>query len=148
MGAAIDAARVDGITTMAFGDLFLEDIRRYREEHLRGTGIAPLFPLWKRPTVALAKEMIAVGLRARITCIDPKALPHSFVGRDFDATLLADLPSRVDPCGENGEFHTFTWDGPMFRHPVRVEVGEVVERESFLFADLVPAARGTLGASA
>ncbi len=148
MGTAIETARADGIVTMAFGDLFLEAIRRYREERLRGTGLAPLFPLWKRPTRELAEEMIAVGLRARITCIDPKVLAPSFAGREFDTTLLADLPDRVDPCGENGEFHTFAWDGPMFRHPIRVEGGEIVERDGFVFADLIPVAQAPLGATA
>jgi uncharacterized protein (TIGR00290 family) len=139
MSNALDGARADGIEAVAFGDLFLADIRRYREEKLAGTGLRPLFPLWQRPTRALAHEMIACGLRARITCVDPRVLAASFAGREFDAALLADLPPSVDPCGENGEFHTFAWDGPMFRHPVRVRPGEVLERDGFVFADLVPA---------
>ena len=139
MSAALDEARADGVEGVAFGDLFLEDIRRYREEKLAGTGLRPIFPLWQRPTRALAEEMIAGGLRARITCIDPRVLPPTFAGRAFDADLLADLPGSVDPCGENGEFHTFAWDGPMFRHPIPIELGEVVERDGFVFADLLPA---------
>jgi diphthamide synthase (EF-2-diphthine--ammonia ligase) len=124
---------------VAFGDLFLADIRSYREERLRGTGLEPLFPLWGRPTRELAAEMIGMGLRAALTCVDPKALSPAFAGRDFDAALLADLPPGVDPCGENGEFHTFAWDGPMFRRPVPVSRGEVVARDGFVFADFLPA---------
>jgi uncharacterized protein (TIGR00290 family) len=139
MSAALDDARADGVEGVAFGDLFLADIRRYREEKLAGTGLRPIFPLWQRPTRTLAEEMIACGLRARITCVDPRVLPASFAGRAFDADLLAELPPSVDPCGENGEFHTFAWDGPMFRHPVSVRTGEVVERDGFVFVDLLPA---------
>jgi uncharacterized protein (TIGR00290 family) len=138
MAGAVRQALADGVTHVAFGDLFLEDIRRYREERLRGTGIAPLFPLWGRDTRALAREMIAGGLRARITCVDPRKLAASFAGRSFDDALLADLPSGIDPCGENGEFHTCVLDGPMFRHPVPARPGETVERDGFVFADLVP----------
>ena len=138
MSRALAAARREGIGAVAFGDLFLEDVRRYREEKMRGTGLRPLFPLWGRPTPALAREMVASGLRARLTCVDPRALAPSFAGRAFDAELLAELPAGVDPCGENGEFHTFAWDGPMFRRPVAVRPGEVVEREGFVFADLLP----------
>jgi uncharacterized protein (TIGR00290 family) len=137
MGAALVRARAAGITVVAFGDLFLEDIRRYREEKLAGTGLAPIFPLWKRPTDVLARDMIRGGLRARLTCVDPKQLPATFAGREFDAALLAALPQSADPCGERGEFHTFAYDGPMFRHPVPVRTGEVVEREGFVFADLL-----------
>ena len=125
--------RIDAI---AFGDLFLEDIRAYREKQLAGTGLEPLFPVWQLPTRALALEMIASGLRAKITCIDPKVLPREFAGREFDAALLRDLPASVDPCGENGEFHSFVYDGPMFRSPVLIEAGEIVERDGFVFADL------------
>ena len=125
---------------VAFGDLFLEDVRRYREERLAPTGLRPLFPLWGRPTPALAEEMIASGLQARLTCVDPRAVPASLAGRAFDRALLADLPPGVDPCGERGEFHSFTWAGPMFRHPVPVRVGAVVSREGFVFADLLPEA--------
>jgi uncharacterized protein (TIGR00290 family) len=138
MGKALEGARAAGIEAVAFGDLFLEDVRRYREDRLRGTGIAPLFPLWGRPTAALAEEMIAAGLRARLTCVDPRALPASFAGRAFDRGLLSDLPPGVDPCGERGEFHSFAWDGPMFAHPVPVQRGAVVERDGFVFADLLP----------
>lgn len=127
----------EGIETMAFGDLYLADVRAYREKQLAGTGIEPIFPVWNIPTDALAREMVRSGVRAKLTCVDPRILPASFAGRDFDDALLADLPSGVDPCGENGEFHTFVYDGPMFRQPVPVEVGEVVERDGFVFADLV-----------
>ena len=141
MTIALDRAKGDGIARMAFGDLFLEDIRRYREDKLRGTGIEPLFPLWQIPTAALAREMIAGGLKAHLTCVDPKALSRDFAGRAFDSMLLEDLPASVDPCGERGEFHTFAHDGPMFWPPVPVRVGEVVERDGFVFADLLPAGR-------
>jgi uncharacterized protein (TIGR00290 family) len=137
MARAMAAARAEGVEAIAFGDLYLEDIRRYREEKLAPTGLRPLFPLWGRPTASLAEEMIAGRLCARITCVDPRVLDPSFAGRSFDRALLADLPSGVDPCGENGEFHTFAWDGPMFRSPVRVTTGEVVVRDGFVFCDLV-----------
>jgi diphthamide synthase (EF-2-diphthine--ammonia ligase) len=124
---------------VAFGDLFLEDIRAYRERQMAPTGLDCHFPLWGRPTPELAQEMIASGFRARIACVDPSALPASFAGREFDAGLLADLPPSVDPCGENGEFHTFVWDGPLFSKPVKIQSGEVVTRDGFVFADLLPA---------
>ena len=137
MGAAVAGFVDAGFTHVAFGDLFLEDVRRYREERLAGSGLAPLFPIWKtRTTVDLACEMIAAGLEARLTCVDPKRLDRSFAGRAFDAALLEALPEGVDPCGENGEFHTFACAGPMFRHPIGVQVGEVVDRDGFVFADL------------
>jgi uncharacterized protein (TIGR00290 family) len=139
MGRAVEEAKARGVTGVAFGDLFLEDIRRYRERQMTGTGLRLLFPLWGRPTAALAREMLDAGLRARITCVDPRVLPPSFAGREFDRQLLTDLPPLVDPCGENGEFHTFAWNGPMFRHPVPVRGGEVVTRDAFVFADLLPA---------
>jgi len=139
MGASIAAARAQGVRGVAFGDLFLGDIRRYRERQMASTGLAPVFPLWQRPTNTLAREMLAGGLRATLTCVDPRALAPSFAGRAFDASLLADLPPGVDPCGENGEFHTFAWDGPMFEAPVPVRKGDVVERDGFVFADLLPA---------
>lgn len=139
-----DRAIRDGIDAMAFGDLFLADIRAYREKQLQGTGLEPLFPVWHLPTRELAANMIQSGLRAKITCIDPKILPRESAGREFDAAFLADLPSTVDPCGENGEFHSFVYDGPMFRTPVRVELGEVVERDGFVFADLVAPAPATI----
>jgi len=138
MAAALAEARADGIEAVAFGDLFLEDIRRYREERMASTGLRPLFPLWGRPTRALAEEMIDGGLQARLTCVDPRALDASFAGRAFDHDLLSALPPGVDPCGERGEFHSFAWDGPMFDHPIPVVGGAVVEREGFVFADLLP----------
>ncbi len=136
MEAAMARAKREGIDGIAFGDLFLEDIRRYREEKLRETGISAIFPIWGIPTGELAREMIGAGLRARLTCIDPKQISASFVGREFDAALLDDLPAGVDPCGERGEFHTFTYDGPMFREPVKIQLGETTERDGFVFADL------------
>jgi len=142
MAGALASARERGITAVAFGDLFLEDVRRYREERMAGTGLRPLFPLWGRPTRQLAEEMIALGQRAVLTCVDPRALARDFAGRAFDAALLRDLPDSVDPCGENGEFHSFAWDGPAFRRPVPVRAGEVVERDGFVFADLVPETDG------
>jgi len=138
MGAACAKAVAEGIEVMAFGDLFLEDVRAYRIEKLVGTGLRPLFPLWGRDTAALAREMTAGGLRAALTCVDPKALDVSFAGRAFNAALLADLPPSVDPCGERGEFHSFVWDGPMFSRPIPIQRGEVVERDGFVFADLLP----------
>lgn len=139
MAAACRAAVADGFTHVAFGDLFLEDVRRYREERLAGTGLVPIFPLWNRPTAALAREMIAGGLTARLTSVDPRAIPASFAGRAFDASLLADLPRTADPCGERGEFHTCVTGGPMFSAPISVTGGVVVERDGFVFADLLPA---------
>jgi uncharacterized protein (TIGR00290 family) len=139
MAEALSEARLRGVEAVAFGDLFLEDIRRYRESRMEGTGLVPLFPLWQRPTRALADEMLAGGLKAFLTCVDPRACPPAFAGRAFDRALLDELPASVDRCGENGEFHTFAWDGPMFRHPVAVRGGEVVERDGFVFADLLPA---------
>ena len=137
MRDAIVRAVTAGVTHCAFGDLFLQDVRAYREQALAGSGITPVFPLWGRETRALAEEMIAGGLRARLTCVDPRALPASFAGREFDAALLSELPHGVDPCGERGEFHSFAWDGPMFRTPIIVETGEVVTRDGFVFADLI-----------
>jgi uncharacterized protein (TIGR00290 family) len=138
MARALAEARAAGVEAVAFGDLFLEDVRRYREERMAPTGLRPLFPLWGRPTRALAEEMIDGGLRARLTCVDPKVLDPSFAGRAFDRGLLEALPPDVDPCGERGEFHSFAWDGPMFDRPVPVAVGEVVHRDGFVFADLLP----------
>ena len=135
MAAAMQKARAEGVTHMIFGDLFLEDIRRYREEKLAGTGITPVFPIWGFDTRRLAGEMVEAGLRAQLTCVDPKKLDSSFAGRVFDSQFLADLPAGVDPCGENGEFHTFAFEGPMFRAPVEIERGAVVERDGFVFAD-------------
>jgi uncharacterized protein (TIGR00290 family) len=136
MGVTIRQIVAEGFTHMAFGDLFLEDVRRYREQQLAATGLTPLFPLFGADTASLAREMIAAGLSARITCVDPKVLDRSFAGRTFDAALLADLPAGVDPCGERGEFHSFAYAGPMFRHPIPIEPGAVVERDGFVFADL------------
>ena len=142
MGAAVRAAVADGFTHVAFGDLFLPDIRRYREEHLAGSGLTPLFPLWEIPTRALAREMIAGGLRARIACVDTRVLDQRFVGRSFDDSLLDDLPATVDPCGENGEFHTCVYDGPMFHELMDLEPGHLESRSPFTWAEL------TLSASA
>lgn len=127
-----------GVMCMAFGDLFLQDIREYREKHLSGTGIVPLFPLWNKPTDKLADEMLASGLRAVITSVDPRKLPGHYVGREWSKTLLDELPATVDPCAENGEFHTVVVDGPMFRRPIQIQIGETVEREGFFFADVLP----------
>jgi uncharacterized protein (TIGR00290 family) len=134
-GACEDALR-RGIEAMAFGDLFLEDVRRYREERLRGTGLTPVFPVWAMETRRLAREMVDAGLRARIVCVDPKKLPAEFAGRELDADFLRDLPEGVDPCGENGEFHSFVYAGPMFREAVPIESGEIVTRDGFVFADV------------
>jgi uncharacterized protein (TIGR00290 family) len=139
MAATLETAKAEGVTHVVFGDLFLEDIRAYREEKLKGSGITPVFPLWGHPTAALAREMIAGGLEARLVCIDPKILPKSFAGRSFDAPLLSGLPHGVDPCGERGEFHTCVVAGPMFKNEIKVKSGEVVERDGFVFADLIPA---------
>jgi len=128
----------EGVQAIAFGDLFLADIRAYREKQIAGTGLEPIFPLWQLPTQELAADMLKAGLRAKITCIDPKVLSPGFAGRDFNSVFLEDLPATVDPCGENGEFHSFVYDGPMFRTPVAVQVGEIVERDGFVFADLQP----------
>ena len=136
MSEAIGRLRSDGVERMVFGDLFLEDIRAYREQRLRGTGITPEFPLWGRPTDRLAEDMIAAGLDARIVALDPRKLPARFAGRAFDRTLLAELPPGVDPCGERGEFHTCVVAGPMFDRPIPVRPGPVVERDGFVFADL------------
>lgn len=139
MRAAVRGFVDDGFTHVAFGDLFLEDVRRYREERLAGSGLAPLFPIWKtKSTAALAQDMIAAGLRATLTCVNPKQLDRAFAGRTFDQSLIGDLPPGVDPCGENGEFHSFAHRGPMFNHPIPVRLGEVVDRDGFVFADLVP----------
>jgi uncharacterized protein (TIGR00290 family) len=140
MADAVQQAVADGFDCIAFGDLFLEDIRRYREERLAGSGLTPLFPLFEADTPTLAHQMIACGLRARLTCVDPRALDRRFAGREFDAALLADLPAAVDPCGERGEFHTFAYDGPMFARPIDIEAGVVVDREGFVFQDLCFAA--------
>jgi diphthamide synthase (EF-2-diphthine--ammonia ligase) len=140
MRGAVARAVAEGFSHVAFGDLFLGDVRRYREERLAGTGLTPLFPLFGADTTALAREMIAAGLRARLTCVDPRQLDRAFAGRDFDAALVRELPPSVDPCGERGEFHSFAYAGPMFSRPILFEPGAIVERDGFVFADLTPRA--------
>jgi len=140
MSDAMAQARAEGVRHVVFGDLFLEDIRAYREKQLADCGMTPVFPVWGIETRRLAEDMLAGGLSGYLTCVDPRKLDRSFAGRRFDASLLADLPSGVDPCGENGEFHTFANAGPMFRETIPVEVGEILERDSFVFADLLPVA--------
>ncbi|HTU35615.1 MAG TPA: hypothetical protein VMF66_17555 [Candidatus Acidoferrum sp.] len=146
MGDAMARARADGVMHVVFGDLFLEDIRAYREQKLAGCGMAPVFPLWLKDTRRLAEEMIAGGLSAFLTCVDPRKLDRNFVGRCFDTQFLRELPPSVDPCGENGEFHTFANAGPMFSRGISVSPGEIVERDGFVFADLLPAVRATRSA--
>ncbi len=137
MGEAVRRAVAEGFTHVAFGDLFLEDVRRYREERLAGSGLQPIFPLWQRPTSPLAQEMLAGGIEAYVTCVDPRVLPASLAGRRYDARLLAELPPGIDPCGERGEFHTCVVAGPMFSRRIDVEPGDVVQRDGFVFADLL-----------
>ncbi len=137
MRAACLRATAEGVTGVAFGDLFLHDVRDYRVRQLQDTGLEPLFPLWQIPTKKLSRDMIAAGVRARITCVDPSKLAKSFAGRDYDLAFLASLPAEVDPCGENGEFHTFVYDAPVFSHPIEIQTGEVVERDGFVFSDLL-----------
>jgi uncharacterized protein (TIGR00290 family) len=139
MSAMLEEAKDEGVTHVVFGDLFLDDIRRYREEKMRESGITPVFPLWGRPTDKLARAMIAGGLEARLVCVDPKAMPKHFAGRIFDTALLDELPKNVDPCGERGEFHTCVLAGPMFSRRIEVKTGEITERDGFVFADLIPA---------
>jgi uncharacterized protein (TIGR00290 family) len=136
MQKVLDRAVGEGIGHMAFGDLFLEDLRRYREERLKGTGVTPLFPIWRQDTRQLAQEMISSGLPATIACLDPTKLPAALAGREFDEGLLLELPEGVDLCGENGEFHTFAWAGPVLTHPVPVTCAGTVQRDGFVFADL------------
>ncbi len=138
MGEYINSVKSREIECFAFGDLFLQDIRDYRVDKLEGTGIEPVFPLWQRPTKELASQMIEGGQRTMITCIDPKKLDASFAGREFTREFLKDLPDHIDPCGENGEFHSFVFDAPAFDCAIDIKVGEVVERDGFVFADLVP----------
>jgi uncharacterized protein (TIGR00290 family) len=139
MATAIAGFLAAGFTHVAFGDLFLEDVRRYRESRLANTGLTPIFPLWQPSSTAdLARAMIEGGLEARLSCVDPRVLAPSFAGRRFDAALLADLPAAVDPCGERGEFHSFAYAGPMFAEPIPVSVGAAVERDGFVFCDLTP----------
>jgi uncharacterized protein (TIGR00290 family) len=138
MANFIEQVKSQGIDTIAFGDLFLEEIRSYREESLVGTGITPLFPIWGIPTNELSKEMINSGLRAKITCIDPKYLPAEFAGHEYDSTFLEQIPDAIDPCGEKGEFHSFAYDGPMFKNKLNISVGETVTRDGFIYTDLLP----------
>ena len=139
MTALCQRALAEQVQAIAFGDLFLRDIREYRECQLAPLAIEPLFPVWELPTAQLARDMIAAGVKAKITCVDPSKLAPAFAGRDFDAAFVDDLPAAVDPCGENGEFHSFVFDGPMFAEPIRVQSGETVERDGFVFADVLPA---------
>lgn len=127
----------EGMHAVAFGDLFLQEIRDYRERQLQGTGLNLVFPLWKMPTRQLALDMIGAGVKAKITCVDPSKLDRSFAGRDYDLAFLESLPPAVDPCGENGEFHTFVYDSPVFKAPIDVTGGEIVERDGFVFADVM-----------
>lgn len=137
MAAACASAVQQGISGIAFGDLFLEDVRRYREARLRGTGLDPIFPVWGLDTRKLISEMLDGGLRARVVCLDPAKCPAEFIGRDLDSDLVRRLPAAVDPCGENGEFHTFAYAGPIFREAIPIEAGECVTRDGFLFADVL-----------
>ncbi len=137
MGAAMQAACEQGIRRVAFGDIFLEDLRAYREKNLAKIGMEAVFPLWKRDTRELARSFVRLRFKARTVCVDPRILDRSFAGRELDGTFFRDLPVGADPCGENGEFHTFVYDGPIFRSPVKCKTGEVVERDSFVFCDLL-----------
>jgi uncharacterized protein (TIGR00290 family) len=145
MAEACGRAVRERIEAIAFGDLFLRDVREYRERQLAGTGLEPLFPLWEIPTDELARTMIAGGLRAKLVCVDSRQLPASFAGRNFDADLLRDLPAQVDPCGERGEFHSCVYDGPMFTKPIELESGEIVDRDGFIFADFSPLRETLIG---
>lgn len=138
MRAACQRATAEGITAVAFGDLFLQDVRDYRIRQLQGSGLEPLFPVWQIPTQELSREMIAAGVKAKITCVDPSKLAKSFAGQDYDLRLLEALPAGIDPCGEKGEFHTFVYESPVFSRPIAVRAGEVVERDGFVFADVLP----------
>jgi uncharacterized protein (TIGR00290 family) len=143
MAEACQRAVTEGIAGIAFGDLFLEDIRAYRVQRLAGTGLEPVFPCWQLPTAELAHEMIAAGVRAHLTCVDPRQLDRRFAGRIFDEGLLAELPDSVDPCGERGEFHTFVSASPAFSRSIEVRAGEIVERDDFIYADLLPLKTGS-----
>lgn len=138
MRAVCQRASAEDITAVAFGDLFLQDIRDYRIQQLQGTGLEALFPVWQIPTAQLARDMIAADLKAKLTCVDPAKLQKTFAGRDYDLRLLDELPSAIDPCGENGEFHTFVYSAPVFSSPISVQTGEIVERDGFIFADVLP----------
>ncbi|MFI5045639.1 MAG: ATP-binding protein [Acidimicrobiia bacterium] len=141
MRRAVADARADDVEAMVFGDLYLADVRAYREQAFEGTGVTPRFPLWKLPTAQLARDMLAAGVRAVVTSVDPAQAPTEIAGRQWDERLLVELPAGVDPCGEGGEFHTFFWDGPGFREPIAVETGEIVERDGFVFCDVLPRVR-------
>jgi len=141
MRSACEKAVDAGVESIAFGDLFLTDVRAYREKQLHGSGLEPLFPIWGLPTKDLAQQMIAAGVKAKLTCIDCQQLGAEFAGRDFDGSLLAQLPATADACGENGEFHSFVYAGPMFRRSLAVRMGEIVHRERFVFADIIPLSR-------
>jgi uncharacterized protein (TIGR00290 family) len=147
MRRTLARARDAEIDAVAFGDLFLTDVRAYREGQLSETGLGAVFPLWGAPTRQLAGEMIDGGLRAQVTCVDPRTIPRGLAGRGFDRTFLAELPQEADPCGENGEFHTFAWDGPMFRAPVAVRTGAIEQHDAFVFADLLPAGDHAAGST-
>lgn len=138
MGYAFARLQIQGIRRVAFGDIFLEDLRVYREEQLAACKLECVFPIWKRDTTELAHQFVNDGFKAIVACVNPAVLDASFAGRPFDEAFLAALPPEVDPCGENGEFHTFVFDGPIFRWPVRISLGQVVERDRFVFCDLVP----------
>ena len=148
MSTAVSAAREAGVRWMVFGDLFLEDVRRYRERSLAGTGLTPLFPLWQRPTEAVASELLELGVRAVVTCVDPAQAPRGLAGRWYDRDLLDGLPAGVDPCGENGEFHTLAVDGPGFAHALAVTTGETVERDGFVFTDVLLTSEASSGRGA
>jgi uncharacterized protein (TIGR00290 family) len=143
MRAVCQRAIAEGITAVAFGDLFLQEIRDYRVRQLQGSGLEPLFPVWHIPTERLSREMIAAGLKARITCVDSAKLAKIFAGREYDLALLQSLPPGIDPCGENGEFHTFVYDAPVFARPIGLRLGTVIERDGFAFADLLRRALAT-----
>ena len=145
MSAAMNAARQRDVSRVIFGDLFLADIRAYREASLAGTGMTPVFPLWHRPTAELAREILASGIRAVITCVDPAQAPKAIAGRWYDQALLRTLPEGADPCGENGEFHTFVTDGPEFARPLDVTIGKTAERDGFVFTDVLPAGAASAG---
>ena len=139
MAAVFRRAFSEGIDQVAFGDLFLEDIRDYRERQMEGSGLEPIFPVWGMPTAELAREMLEAGVRAKVTCVDPARLDETYAGREFDAEFLAGLPAKVDACGENGEFHTFCYESPVFSEPIAVRVCEIVRRDGFVFADVLRA---------
>lgn len=143
VAALLESAQAAGVTAMAFGDIFLSDIRTYRERLLRPAGIQPLFPLWQRDTTRLAAAMVDAGLRATVTCVDPRQAPSRIAGATFDRSLLDSLPPGVDPCGENGEFHTFAWAGPMFSEPLQVIAADTVNRDGFVFTDLTLVSHGS-----